>query len=122
MALRAIHATLSELDKSVESREIIRISAPRPVNNLLELLVAEKAIKIISRNQSYMTVQPTSEVSCFIIINEASAVSFRELQYCALENTPTITARLIVSTSMGLMTQYSAIEQRLGGKIIGAFF
>lgn len=92
------------------------------MNNLLELLAEERAIKIVTRNKNFTTVQPTGEVLRFTPIEDTNSVSYKELQFCALKKTPTITAMLVVTTSMGLMTQHSAIKQRIGGRIIGAFY
>lgn len=77
---------------------------------------------MIAKHKNSIVVKPDSQITKFIPLDETKSTSHKQLHNRALEYAPTITAKLIVTTSKGLLTQHDALTQRIGGIIIGAFY
>lgn len=122
MSLKQIREVLNNLDIAAQSKRKITIPATRVTAELVKLLQNENAVTVIAKCNKTIVLKPNPLVSRFVPLDETKSTSYKKLHDRALHFTPTITAKLIVTTSKGLMTQNGALTQRIGGIIIGAFF
>lgn len=120
--IESLKEILIRLERANQIRVSVKIRNSSAARKLIKLLEEEQLVSINKKSTNVILAQPTKEAVTFIPVAEVLHASRNDLLQLATTMLPTITGRLLLTTSRGIMTHHDAIRHGIGGQIFGAAY